>query len=254
MLCSEAKPLLNLLLDGDLVPKDCALVLSHLDTCNDCKNEWEELELMRGLFAAEKLRALDTRAVMNRVSAALDEESIRQKNLYSRNFFKLAPTVAAMFLLIGVIVFAGVRHSHTSPTHGIASASTLVDVLASSMPLETVSDKSMISTKVGFDIKYLLLSAWKMKRCGIYKTKSGSGIARFDFVSATDDSIKLSCYQGLQGTISKANGELKVLDGKEVVLGTRGQYQFALWTKNGRDYLFVTQIPKVELEEIVRKA
>ena len=44
------------------------------------------------------------------------------------------------------------------------------------------------------------------------------------------------------------------LENKHVVFGSHGKLQFALWSQNGRDYLFVTPLPKVELEEIVRGA
>ncbi len=252
MQCSDTRPLLDLLADGMLEPKDCALVLDHLDSCLDCHREWNELENLRNRFRDAKEKTSMSDDLLDKISDSLGKEQHKQT---FQHYLKLAPTMAAAFLLVSVLVFAW-QHEYVAPSsvHS-ASAEILVDGLASNSDLEPVKDKSLLSQKLGYDIKYLQLAAWQMESCGIYKSATQKPIARFDFVRSDGSRAqRMSCYQAPEGTIRAGAGQSKLIGDKRVLLGSRGPLRFALWSQNGRDYLFVTALAQNVLEEIVRKA
>lgn len=253
MKCDDAKPLLDLMLDDVLEAKDSALVLDHLKTCDKCQGEWNDLEAMRTRFqSARKSPALPS-GLIEKISDRLREEE-KIVNKQSNGFFSKALPVMALvacLLVIGLFVLPGQRSINSLQT---ASADALVDDLSRSETVTPVADKSELSRQIGYDLKFVRLPQWQMNRSGVYKSKFASPIARFDFIKKTDvggDSARMSCYQALQGTISAEGAVSEDIQGKSVLFGKRGEYSYALMSQNGRDYLFISALPKSQLEEII---
>jgi hypothetical protein len=258
MKCSDKRPLLDLLLDGALEAKDSALVLDHMQTCTECQCEWNVLEQLRTSFHDAKGEPLLPEALMARISERLrDEERNQHKQFiqqYARPVSMLA--VAASFALIGFLLPPLIHQIDTRPVLiQTASADSLVEDFVSEGTLEPVADGTELAKRVGYDLKYVRLPEWQMKKSGLYKSQSSMPIARFDFVRMGQSGYQqLSCYQAPQGVIRAETGSSEDLDGKRVLFGNHGQFQFALWSQNGRDYLLVTALSKPQLEEIVRAA
>jgi anti-sigma factor RsiW len=259
MKCSEAAPLLDPLFDGALDAKDSALVLDHLKSCNSCQSEWDSLEQLRSAFQEIKAEPQLPHGLMDKISETLcDEERQGQAQLFAKSVrvVSFAAAVAAAVMLMGFLLFSWIHRSDTRQTVvKMASADTLVADLLSDASLDPVPDKKALPRKLGYDLKYLKLQQWQMVKCGLYKSPAPVAIARLDFVRKNGTGYeRLSCYQARQGSIVATGAAVKNLDGKRVYFGKRGNLQFALWSQNGRDYLFVTPLSSPELEEIVRNA
>jgi len=265
MKCSDARPLLDLLSDGALETKDSALVLDHLKLCNECQYEWNDLEQLRSSFQEAKDKSQLPAGLMERISQKLrDEERDEHKRFFEqfKRFFEAYThpasmvAVAATLALIGFLLLPWMHQINTGPSSmQIASADTLVEDLASEGTLEPIIDRSELAKKVGYDLKHVRLPEWQMNRSGVYKSQATMPIARFDFVRKEQSGYqRLSCYQAPQGVIQAKVANLENLEGKRVLFGSHGKFQFALWSQNGRDYLFVTALSKPQLEEIVRSA
>jgi hypothetical protein len=258
MKCSDARPLLDLLCDGTLEAKDSALVLDHLKSCEECAGEWTDLEELHSSFQDAKDKSQLPVGLMEKISEKLrDEEKIQHKRLFEQ-YARAVPLVAiaASFVLIGFLLSPWIHQIGTRPTSmEIASADTLVEDLDSEGTLEPVIDRNELAKKLGYDLNYVRLPEWQMNKSGVYKSQAATRIARFDFVrkGQTGDE-HLSCYQAPQGVIRAKVANLENLEGKRVLFGNHGKFQFALWSQNGRDYLFVTALSKPQLEEIVRGA
>ena len=252
MNCTDARPLLDLLCDGALEAKDSALVLDHLKTCDQCQSEWSSLEQLHAGFKEARDKPPLPAGLMEKISGKLlDEERSKRKPV-----FVSIMAIAATFLLFGFLFMSWMHQTNITTTDTkVASADTLVEDLVSEGTLEPVSDRKELAKKVGYDLKYVRLPQWQMNKLGVYKSRETTPIARFDFVrkgQAGDQ--RLSCYQAQQGVIRANTANLKNLGDKRVLFGNHGKFQFALWTQNGRDYLFVTALPQPQLEEIVRDA
>jgi len=77
---------------------------------------------------------------------------------------------------------------------------------------------------------------------------------RFDFVKkGAAQSEHLVCYQAPAGTIHAADGQKKLIAGKQVLLGSRGNLHYALWSQQGRDYLFVSPLSSGSLEQLIER-
>jgi anti-sigma factor RsiW len=256
MNCNDARPLLDLLCDGALETKDSALVLDHLKSCEECHSQWNELEDLHASFQDAKDKFQLPVGLMDRISDKLKDEDRNQRNAIFRHHWRAVSMVAfaATCLLVGLLCSPWMHPRVTVPSlNQIASADTLIDSL-SSENLEPVEDRTELAKRVGYELKYLRLPEWRMDKSSISKSQS-IPIARFDFAkkASTGDQY-LSCYQAPEGAIRAGAGHLENLDGKKVLFGQHGKFQFALWSQSGRDYLFVTELSKPQLEDIVRGA
>ena len=190
--------------------------------------------------------------LMERISGKLlDDERSKRKPV-----FVSIMAIAATFLLFGFLFMSWMHQTDiTTTATKVASADTLVEDLVSEGTLEPVSDRKELGKKVGYDLKYVRLPQWQMNKLGVYKSQATTPIARFDFVrTGRSGEQHLSCYQAQQGVIRANPANAKSLGDKRVLFGNHGKFQFALWSQNGRDYLFVTPLSQPQLEEIVRDA
>jgi len=257
MNCIEVRPLLDLLGDGALDTKDTALILDHLKSCSDCQAEWNDIEQLHASFQQARSKPELPAGFMDKVSARLKEED---RNVQKRFLQRAVPTVpvlaiAATLLLVGCFVWPAVEKQNGQVSTTLASADRLVEDLGAAGTLDMISDRNELTKKVGYDIKQVRLPEWRMENSGIYKSQSHVSIARFDFIKKTQSGDQhLSCYQAPAGVIRTTAANAINLAGKQVQFGTHGKFQFALWSQNGRDYLFVTELPKEQLQEIVRGA
>ncbi len=255
MKCSEVCPLLDLLYDDTLETKDSALVLDHLKNCDQCRVEWESMEELRSRISAAKNNTFMPAELMEKVSLAVKNEDKNKRT------FGLLPqqiplvSIAATILLVGWFLVPQVLHSNNQQATTLAertsTAQRLIADLTADGAVIAESDRQLLDKKLGYTLKYVHLPSWKLQRSGIYLVQSN--IARFDFVRDENLEEHLSCYQGPEGTI-KAVGNSQEIAGKQVTFGNQSGYQFAKWTQNGRDYLFVTKLPQPVLEEIIRGA
>jgi hypothetical protein len=265
MKCSDVRPLLDLLSDGALETKDSALVLDHLKLCKECQCEWTDLEQLRASFREARDKSQLPVGLMERISQKLrDEERNEHKQFfeqYKRFFQEYARPVSMMAIavslaLIGFLLLPLIHQIDTRPISiQTASADTLIEDLVSEGTLEPVIDGNELTKRVGYELKHVRLPEWQMNKSGVYKSQATMPIARFDFVKKEQSGDQhLSCYQAPQGMIQAKVANLENLEGKRVLFGSHGKFQFALWSQNGRDYLFVTMLSKPQLEEIVRGA
>jgi anti-sigma factor RsiW len=258
MNCNDVRPLLDLLCDGALDAKDSALVLDHLKSCFECQSEWDDMEQLHASFQLAKSRPEMPAWLMDKVSSRLREEDRNEQKKFFQSCMRSMPAlaIAAAVVLVGFFVLPAVeKQNNQSPSESTASADTLVEDLVSAGTLEQVSDRSELTKRVGYDLKQVRLPQWHMERSGVYKSQAPVSIARFDFVrSGEAGSQRLSCYQAPQGVIRAKTADAVSFAGKQVQFGTHGKFQFALWSQNGRDYLFVTDLSKSQLQEIVAGA
>jgi len=261
MNCIEVRPLLDLLCDGALDAKDTALILDHLKSCGDCQSEWSDMEQLHAGFRQARTKPELPAGFMDKVSARLKEEDRNEQRKFLQRCVPVVPVVAiaAALVLVGCFVWPVVEKQNRQDSAAVlASADKLVEDLAADGTLDTIRDRSELTKRVGYDLKQVRLPEWQMENSGVYKSSTPISIARFDFIKKTQSGDqRLSCYQAPAGVIrtSVADQMNPVnLAGKEVRFGTHGKFQFALWSQNGRDYLFVTELPKEQLREIVRRA
>ena len=257
MKCTDARPLLDLLCDGALEAKDSALVLDHLKTCDECQHEWQELEELHAKFQEEKGSTQVPAGLMDKISEKLKEAEIQeQRRVFGASVRAMSVVaVAAVLLVIGVLVIPYMnKPAIVAPPTQVAS-NVLIDAVVSDATVEPVDDRSQLAKKAGYDLKYVRLPEWQMQRSGLYKSRTPVPIARFDFVRNDKTGLQhLTCYQAPQGAIGTDETKLENVGGKRVFFGHHGSFQFALWSQNGRDYLFVTTLPSGQLEDIVRGA
>jgi hypothetical protein len=235
------------------------------------------LEQLRFRFQETRDKPRMSEKLNERISSRLkDEERAEHQKLFKKVMMPVPIlSFAAAVLLVGFLLLPSLWATDTKPiateslnskplsTKSVdnnpvskASADTLISEFAANDRVEPVTDKSELAKKLGYDLNYLHLPSWRMNKAGIYKSTSPTKIARFDFSRNGDSgSQSLTCYQAPQNTIrANQQSESEIVSGKRVIFGSRGQFQFALWSQNGRDYLFVTALPKSALEEIVRGA
>jgi hypothetical protein len=258
MRCSDAQPLLDLLSDGALEAKDSALVLDHVKSCSECQCELNDLEQLHTSFRAAKEEPQLPAGLMERISEKLKDEERSQHRQFFQRYARAIPmvAVAAGLALTGFLLLPWIHQLDTgSRSMQTASADTLVEDLVSEGTLEPVLDRNDLAKRVGYDLKYIRLPQWQMNKLGVYKSRATMPIARFDFIRKGQSGDQhLSCYQAPQGVIRAKIADSENLEGKRVLFGNHGKFQYALWSQNGRDYLFVTALSKLQLEEIVRGA
>jgi hypothetical protein len=259
MECNEARPLLDLLFDGALETKDSALMLDHLKSCSACQFEWNSLEQLRSRFKDAKNKTKIPPGLMERISKDLRHE---EGSEYQRSFRRYAAAFSALALaasfVLSVILMAPWFHRGESklPPGQIAQIDSVVNDALSQQSLIEVTDRSELAKQVGFELKYVRLPDWQMDKSSIYKPPTKSPMARFDFIRKGPSGYEhLTCYQARSGVICQPPAAcLENVQGKRVLFGNRAQLQFALWSQNGRDYLFITTLTRAQLEEIVRQA
>ena len=245
MNCSDVRPLLDLLCDGVLEAKDSVLVLDHLKSCAECKAEWSDLEQLHASFQHAKTKPQIPAGLMDKVSDKLKEEDRQQQKKFLRRCARAMPVlaIAATVALVGFFALPGLKHQ--SPSVAAASADTLVEDLIADGTLDPIQDRGELTKRVGYDLKQVRLPEWHMENSGVYKSQAPVSIARFDFIrKGQSGNQHLSCYQAQQGVIRAKVASSENLAGKQVVFGSHGKFQFALWSQNGRDYLFITELPK----------
>ncbi|RTL36645.1 MAG: hypothetical protein EKK48_25750 [Candidatus Melainabacteria bacterium] len=254
MKCSEALPLLDLLYDQLLETKDSALVIDHLQNCVNCQDEWESMEDLKRRFKAAKKNTTMPPELVEKISLTLRRDDISTLLRTSSRQFPLVG-IAASILILGWIVVPQLTspngEQRTQITASHLSATKLINSLTTDGAVHREPNKQLLNEKLGYEPKYIPLPEWKMESSGVYT--DAANIARFDFVRNDNPNQHLSCYQAIEGTII-ASGSVQNIGGKQVVLGTESGYQFAKFTQNGRDYLFVTKLPTTTLEEIIRGA
>ncbi len=252
MNCNDARPLLDLLSDEMLDKKDSALVLDHIKECDSCQSSWHDLEQVRARIKTAREQTQASPELFEKISAALGQEDrLKRQNhaTYTTAPFKLAS--AAIVLLIGLFCLSQ-QPQFKSQRLSTATQSTARDLIAlytrEPNAVDYVSDRTALKEKLGYDPKYVHLPSWKMDKASVLRSRNQ--IARFDFIRNANATVPehLSCYQAPQGTIT-AVGQTKSLGDKQVIFGNQANYQFALWSQNGRDYLFVTTLPTPRLKK-----
>jgi hypothetical protein len=258
MNCSDVRPLLDLLCDGVLEAKDAALVLDHQISCCACKDEWNDLEQLHADFQIAKTKHQLPAGFLDRVSEKLREEDRQEQRRFLQRCVNAIPVlaIAAAIVMVGFFILPAVEKlNNQGPSVQTASADALVEDLIAEAALDQVRDSSELTKTIGYDLKYLRLPDWQMETSGVYKSQAAVTIARFDFVrNGQSGSQRLSCYQAPAGVIKTKVSNAENLAGKHVLFGNHGKFQFAMWSQNGRDYLFVTKLPKSQLQKIVADA
>jgi len=258
MKCSDVRPVMDLLCDGALENKDTALVIDHLKSCDECQCEWHDLEQLRGEFNNAKAECQLPTQLMRKISQKLKHEERSECKRLIKQYARSIPTVAiaATIVVVGFLYLPWFHRIDTALTSTpTASADTLVADLLSERGLEPVTNRNELAQKVGYNLTYVRLPQWQMSQFGLWKSHGTTAIARFDFVRKEQSGDQqLTCYQAPQGAILAKGASLRNLDGKHVLFGSHDKFQFALWSQKGHDYLLVTPLSKLQLEEIVRGA
>jgi hypothetical protein len=271
MICNEARPLLDLLCDGVLPAKESALVLDHLHSCDLCQPEWNALEQLRTRFLEAKSKVLMPAGLMSKISGTIRKEESDNRD---RFFKKYTPPVLAAGIAAAAVAFVGYvaipwLNQKLNPAGTMAAkfcppqrsvphlppattlAESLVDNCRCNGAIEAVSNPDQLEPKLGYRLRYLRLPAWRLAGAGVYRAPSVA-VARFDFVKGHCGVMQqVTCYQAPEGAINTSAKKTRDAHGKHVIFGNRGDMQFALWTQDERDYLFVTRSPRATLEEIV---
>jgi len=269
MICSEVRPLLDLLCDGVLPAKESALVLDHLRSCDQCQPEWAELEQLRARFLEAKQKVEIPAGLMSKISESIRNEERENRERFFRKYIPPGlAAVAAAFAVAGFVVIPWLNHTFKpvvtssttmppapksgAPISGATPlAGSLVDNFAANCPVELVSDPKQLEPTIGYPLKYLHLPAWRLYRAGVYRSPSVA-VAKLDFVKGhCGAGQQVTCYQAPAGAINASAPPSKDVHVKRVTFGNRGNLQFAFWTQDERDYLFITRSPKSVLEEIV---
>ena len=257
MNCNDARPLLDLLSDEMLDKKDAALVLAHVKECDSCQSSWDDLEQVRSRINTAREQTQASPELFEKISASLGQED-RLKRLshatYTTAPFKLAS--AAIVLLIGLFCLSQ-QPQFKSQSLSTATQSTARDLIAlytrEPNAVDYVSDRTALKEKLGYDPKYVHLPSWKMDKASVLRAKNQ--IARFDFIrnaNGTTGTEHLAAIRLLGNDYSGRSN--KIAWRQTSHFGNQANYQFALWSQNGRDYLFVTKLPTPLLEEIIRGA
>jgi hypothetical protein len=265
MNCSEVQPLLDLMLDGALDAKDMAFALQHLKECHQCTEEWMECEEFRRLFKDQRDRVTVPPDLNARLLAALHtEEDSKPRAIFGQLRYKFM-LAAVVITLAGVVALQVLPVQNVgNSASGAVTVSRLVDDFEGQKNVQNyhLSDLSangesnpVLAQALGYEPKFLRLQSWQMEHSSVYDMSPAAKVARFDFAQpGSGQGMRMTCYQGMQGTIKADHGSLKSLADKQVSFGTKGVVNFALWSQNGRDYLIVTPMPMHALEDIVKNA
>ena len=253
-------PLLELLSDSELDSKDSALVIEHLNGCCDCQHEWRQVEQLRAIFKLARENTIAPATLIEKIDKAVSLEKKVQRQFLSggKISFIALLGVAATVLLLGFtasLVLPNLKTDRKIST--TLTTSLLVENSSNPNQFEPISDLDRLAQRIGYQLKYVHLPDWKMQTAGLAKTSSSVGIARFSFVRNVNGTEQtLCCYQGPERSIrcTAQNCKQEKVAEKLVAFGIQGTLSFALWSQNGRDYLFVTDMPQTELKKVVEGA
>lgn len=254
MNCTDANPMLDLLLDGILEPKDTLSVIEHMRSCPACEKNWHDLEELRGNFNEARALKPDTTKLKQQIFAQIKKEE-SWRSLYTGKA-GLRLVAAAALLCLSLTLMNGLR-SVKLPERLLISETqpALVKELIASPQFENIADRSELPQKLGYDLVFVHPPKWHIYNTGLLKQNGKAAIARFDFTRQEGGREEhLTCYQAQAGTLF--TGALSTVDiaGKQVHFGTFKDKHYALWSQNSRDYLFVTALPAAKLIEIVSKS
>jgi anti-sigma factor RsiW len=115
MNCENIRELLNAYIDGILSDKDRAVVESHLQTCNDCRNELDELKaaikLVRGMD-----RIVPPPWFAEQVMSKVREDAVKEKGIIQSLFYPLHIKVPIQaFATVVVAILAVVIYKYSVP-------------------------------------------------------------------------------------------------------------------------------------------
>lgn len=129
MNCNKVSHLLSAFMDGELLGYEHRLIHHHLQSCSDCRNEYEELLQMKRLLAAMRLREPGQRlaaTISRRVSqAGTDAPTIQLGNwrLQAPDLpFRQAMVSPAVGFGVGLTFFGMLLWAHAAKTPGAPSA------------------------------------------------------------------------------------------------------------------------------------
>jgi hypothetical protein len=256
MNCEDVQPLLNPLSDNALGSQDTALIMAHLKDCHDCLGEWDALLSIRGQMRRLRDHVQPPEDLLSQVKRTIDRESSQKSRDAWRGFInrKLAAMVAALVLLS--VSAAYLFWWPNAEATALDVASLVNREFGTDPAFENVADDQLLSQRLGFSIKYLKFKDWKINQAGTVKAKNLKGdeqlIARFQLGRKLPGKVeKIYCYQAPAGSLKTRLLATQKLAGKTVRLGQQGQFSFACWTENDRDYLLVSPFSLKELAELV---
>lgn len=239
--CTETIAMLDLLLDDMLDPKESLPVLAHIRDCHSCAGEWHSLEQLRAAFGEAKAIKLDTTKLMCRVSRRIKDDGAGQR--------RLSPLSQNLLLVAVLLAIVGLFATNTRAPHSAVKLSALI----ANNQYRIVQDRSMLASQLGYSLKFVHPPGWHVSRSSILSQEQ-EPIARFDFTKDGGSEDYLICYQARAGTFGKLSQDSVDLGGKEVQIGELNGKRFALWSKDCRDYLFVTSLPAAALLDIVSRS
>lgn len=255
MNCNESRPLLDLLCDGTLEHKDSALVLDHVKSCVACEQQWSAQEKLHAMFRTERHKLTIPANLTERISTCLKhEERAERSRVFSG--YRTALTVSGLTVVAAALLLIFIPYNRKFDSDTLEhdySAQSLIGDLAADVGAVSVGNKQELTQQLGYELRYLHLPQWKMSKIALYRAKHpNKALARFDFVKVgASGPLRLTCYQGLKGVIKVGAGRPEDLAGRKVTFGQSGRYQFALWSANDRDYLFISDMPSADLRELV---
>ena len=156
-----SKDIHSVYLDGELPENYKAEYELHIEHCEKCRKELEQLKALRGLFKADS-------AALNLDQHFMDEsfQRLQIKMAYSKNVGKapqkspfkvisyVASGVAAAAVLALILPF-GVKNSNTAgetvAAASVISTPLIQSVSSSSVPITAVSTSGKTGNKVGYD-------------------------------------------------------------------------------------------------------
>ena len=105
--CSEIKELISLYIDDELEVDERREFEEHMDSCEECRNELDELEQIVGLCrtASEEELPADFRIELHQKLLEVQKQTKEavKPMFYRTKYFKLFSSVAAVFLLVFLI-------------------------------------------------------------------------------------------------------------------------------------------------------
>jgi hypothetical protein len=261
MNCDEVRPLLDVLYDGALNAKDTAIVLEHLKGCAVCDFEWSDMVVLKTRFKAAKQSTEAPSELFAKILQALKKEDADDRRQQFLRFFstprRLAVVAVSLVVLCLFALSPTVLQLANKPAAGI-NAVALDNLLyfADHVALSpAVKPEENLSAALGFEPKFIKMNGWNKQRAFIYADRvPGVKLAQFEFDS-TESGERLYCFQGLEGTIaSDTNAVPTDVAGKSVKFGSYRNFQYALWSQSGRDYLVVAPMSREALTELVHDA
>lgn len=258
MNCNESQPLLDLLCDGALEHKDSALVLDHIKFCADCERHWSAQENLHAMFRTERHKLTISANLTDRISTCLKhEERAERARIFSG--YRRALTVSGLTVVAAALLLIFIPYNRNFDSDTLErnySPQSLIGDLVADVGAASVGNKQELRQQLGYELKYLHLPQWKMSKIALYRAKQpNTALARFDFVKVgASVPQRLTCYQGPKGVIKAKAGRREDLAGRKVIFGQSGRYQFALWSANDRDYLFISDMSSADLRELVKSS